>query len=265
MAFFGHPGLSQIYFYWSVVPILAILGTWAIVLLFKVFGWIVLIPLISTWLIAQILDMQIAYFFDPTDYAKIKWPLIWLIGIIIFGLAIFVSKSQTKITRHFAALTLAGAAVCSMAAQPFGTYRQVYSGPQAIDGVEITADQLQAFSYIRDDTTPDVILASNRHCLSPTSDLPGCDSRYVSLSAFSERRVLIEGHFKETEPEHAQTLALNEAFIYTPDAELFQQIWDRGVRYIYIDKTVGMPGDLTQFGEKVYDSPNAQVWKLDSP
>lgn len=265
MALFGHPGLSQIYFYWTVVPVIAAFGIWAIALLVKAFGPRITIPLFISWGTAQLLDSQVSYFFDPSDFAKIKWPMIWLVAAVAFALSVSRATSRTNNRKRYFALILAAAAVCSIAAQPFSAFRQVYSGPQAIDGVEISSDQYSAFEYLKNNSSPETIVMTNRHCLSPTSEVLGCDSRYVSLSAFSERRVLIEGHYKESEADQAATLALNERFINSPNYELYMQLWNLGVRFIYIDKTVGITGDYSPYATQVWDSEHAQVWKLNQP
>lgn len=264
MATFGHPGLSQMYFYWSIVPVLVLFGLWAIVLLFVEFGAMMLIPLISAWIFAQLLDAHVSYFFDPTDYAKIKWPVIWVLNSIVFVLVLSLSQKLPGY-KKVAVLTISAACVFSLAAQPFGSVRQVHSGPRAQAGVEIFADQFETFDYVRDTTSPDVVIATNRHCLAPTAEVAGCDNRYVALSAFSERRAFIEGHYKTSDQSLMNRLSLNDTFIYNPDASIQKQLWEQGVRYIYIDKTVAPAGDLQPYAVLIRDTEHSQLWELNQP
>lgn len=162
-------------------------------------------------------------------------------------------------------MAIASSAVLSIAAQPFTSFAQVYSGPKAIAGVEIFSDQFETFTYIRTNTTPETIVATNRHCLAPTAEVNGCDSRYVSLSAFSERRAFIEGHYDLDNQLLRDRLSLNEAFIYSPNPSLLKAMWAEGVRYVYIDKTVARAGDLNSVAKQILDTEHSQLWMLNNP
>lgn len=266
LALFGHPGQSQIYFYWSIVPIIIVLSIWAMQLLFVEFGAIVMVPLLFSWGLGQVLDAQISYFFIPDVYAKFKWFVIW--GLILIGIStwFFSQKPRPSISRKTISLLLASTAVISIAAQPFGDFQKVFSGPAATNAfVSITADQIEAFSKIKTATVPNELIATNHHCLTAVPVGEDCDGRSTALAAFSERRVLIEGHYNLSNPEAMALLALNDEFIYSPTPQNYKAMWDLGVRYVYVDKQIGIPVDLSEFATVIVDSENAQVWKLNAP
>lgn len=266
LGIFGHPGQSQIYFYWSIVPILVVLGLWALQLLFVRFGAIITVPLIFAWAIGQVLDAQVSYFFIPDVYAKFKWFVIW--GMILAGISIwfFSQKNRPKISRTNISLLLACTAVFSLATQPFNDFQKVFSGPAASSAfVTITSDQLEAFTAIKNVTSVSEVLATNHHCLTAVPVGEECDGRSTALSAFSERRVLIEGHYNLSKPEDKARLELNDEFIYSPNEQNYKEIWNLGVRYVYVDRQIGIPVDLTNYGSLEFDSENAQVWKLNAP
>lgn len=266
LALFGHPGQSQMYFFWSVVPILIVLGIWALQLLFVEFGAIITAPLLLAWAAGQILDAQVSYFFIPDVYAKFKWFALW--GIILVGLSVmyFSQKPRPSLSKGSVSLLLAGTAVFSIAAQPFSDFQKVYSGPATSSGiVTISSDQLEAFRLIKDSSSEFDVIATNHHCLTSVPAGEECDGRSTALSAFSERRVLVEGHYNLANPEEKARLKLNDEFIYSPSPQNFTAVWDLGVRYVYVDKQIGIPVNLADFGTLVLETKNAQVWKLTAP
>lgn len=266
LGLFGHPGQSQIYFFWSVVPILVVLGLWAIQLLFAHFGPIVVIPLILAWGAGQVLDEQVSYFFIHDVYAKFKWFLLW--GILLCSLLVIYSlrKPRQRITKQMALLLMASTAVVSMAAQPFSDVQKVFSGPASTTAiVTLTNDQMVGFNQVKLITVIDEVIATNHHCLTSVVIGDECDGRSTALSAFSERRVLVEGHYNVNSPEEMSRLKLNDEFIYSPTPENQQKMWDLGVRYVFVDKLIGIPVDLSNYGVLEFDSKDVQIWKLNPP
>lgn len=266
LGIFGHPGQSQIYFYWSVIPILIVLAIWAIQCMFVRYGGIILVPLFLSWGIGQLLDTQVSYFFIPDVYAKFKWFVLWGILLITIMAMYLSQKPRPKISTSTISLCLAGTAVFSIAAQPFSDFQKVYSGPAATSGiVEVSPDQLAAFRTINVESSSEDLVATNHHCLTAVPVGEECDGRSTVLAAFSERRVLIEGHYNLADPEDKSRLQLNDEFIYSPNPQNYKAMWDLGVRFVYVDKQIGIPVDLSEFATVIADSENAQVWKLNAP
>jgi hypothetical protein len=57
----------------------------------------------------------------------------------------------------------------------------------------ISSDGIAAARWLRDHSRPDDLVATNLHCLPTTSTTELCDARHFWVSAYSERRVLVEG------------------------------------------------------------------------
>lgn len=64
-------------------------------------------------------------------------------------------------------------------------------GPPGEFAPTLPAGGMEAARWLRDHSTPDDVVATNRHCRPLPA--PYCDSRHYWVSAYSERRVLVEG------------------------------------------------------------------------
>ena len=64
-----------------------------------------------------------------------------------------------------------------------------------LEATAVTAlprSRVEAARWVRDNSSPDQVLATNAHCRAVGGD-GVCDARSFWLSAYSERRVLVEG------------------------------------------------------------------------
>jgi hypothetical protein len=59
-------------------------------------------------------------------------------------------------------------------------------------GAPLPPDGAEAARWLRDNSAPDDLVATNLHCL-PDDDPDRCDARHFWVSAYAERRVLVEG------------------------------------------------------------------------
>jgi hypothetical protein len=76
---------------------------------------------------------------------------------------------------------------------------------------------VEAAQYIRDHSSPDEVVATNAHCLSPTDER--CDNRNFWVSAYTERRIVIEGWGYNSLTASFANPAYNNAYIPTPYPE----------------------------------------------
>jgi hypothetical protein len=138
--------------------------------------------------------------------------------------------------------------------------------------------KVDAARYVRDHSSPDDVVATNAHCLSGTVDTR-CDSRLFWLSAYSERRVLVEGWLFAP---RATTMAafgagvyqtfwdpallrLNDSAIAAPTAEKLAELRDvHHVRWVVVDRDVSQEGKaLATLATKVFDDLRVAVYRLD--
>jgi hypothetical protein len=143
------------------------------------------------------------------------------------------------------------------------------------------AGGVDAAAYIKDHSTPDEIVATNVHCVSPT--LPVCDNRNFWVSAYTERRILIEGWGYTPEsnaavvgsgsgvrsalPPDPERLAINDAAFQHPSAETVGLLVDTyGVDWMFVSKEypadVAGLSSLTTILDKRFENTNYAVFKV---
>lgn len=175
------------------------------------------------------------------------WPaLAWLLvvwavlaaGLVAPGAAV---ASRVGAARSAIAATLHGAAP--------GT-----GAPAGSDPGVVTVDETAAARWLREHAGRDDIVATNVHCLG-TRTTPHCDARAFWVSGLTERRVLVGGWGYTDEAQAAngvggrrypnqpfddpELFALNEAAFTAPSAAGLRRLSERGVRWLYADRTAG--------------------------
>lgn len=143
-----------------------------------------------------------------------------------------------------------------------------------------SADQIDAARWLRDHSDVDDVVMTNRHCASPT--WVNCDSRRFPITAFTERRVLLEGWAYTRSwvlspdplgkgdvyrPFWDQAMqSRNDTFLDDPSRRLGEVLYERDdVRWIFIDKTVEWSKDLSDFATPAYETDWALVLELVPP
>lgn len=144
----------------------------------------------------------------------------------------------------------------------------------------VTQGQVDAARYIGDHSAIDDIVMTNRHCATPVTPDQPCDSRRWVVSAFSGRQALIEAW--GTTPTSAklrprgrelitlpywnpELLRLSDGFVAQPSEASRRQLWERGVRWVYVDRLLPHASDLAPFARLRYDNDDASAWQLLRP
>ena len=146
--------------------------------------------------------------------------------------------------------------------------------------VLFAAGGVDAAEYVEARSDPDDIMATNMHCKSPTARK--CDNRHFWLSAYSERRVVIEG-WGYTAPTTANFLAdrrnstipnpyprrltVNDAAFTEPSARTVSALVDAyGVDWLFVakkyDADVRALSALTGSVEQVFDNSHYAVFRV---
>ena len=113
-----------------------------------------------------------------------------------------------------------------------------------------TPGGVDAATYIKDHSSPDDIVATNVHCAKPNA--PRCDNRNFWVSAYTERRIVIEGWGytaitnADSEPgianariptPYPERLAINDAAFQDPTPETVGRLVDTyGVKWLFVSK-----------------------------
>ena len=153
------------------------------------------------------------------------------------------------------------------------------SGDAGVTGKDVTAAR-----WIRDHTDVDTIVTTNRHCLTGhvfpgIGEEPACGPFSFWVSAWTERRVLVEGwgfgsptlaaQLKNGRPLGSQPfwdkplLAANDGFFENPSAEGAAILCKRGATYALLDRRYqpNLPS-LEPVAQQVFANSDAEVYRL---
>ncbi|GIH10488.1 hypothetical protein Rhe02_85550 [Rhizocola hellebori] len=139
----------------------------------------------------------------------------------------------------------------------------------------VTPESAQGARWLRAASGSDDVIATNVHCSQP----PPADCLPLSfwLSAFTERRMLVEGWGYTTKAnaiaaEHhiyggvnfaVDLLARNDAAIYTPTSENVAWLRAKGVRWIVVDHRFGQESaDLGTFADLRWNKGDLRIYEL---
>ena len=264
VAILGHPGMSQLYFWQAAQPAFSILVSWAGLAVVKVHAWRGVVALTWMFFIGHVLS----------TISKKPWLLFWAMFLCSTAVAVVIFRDKLRGNRGqrtgLAAVVSLAATIAFLpqAAQiirvPTGF---VGSGPaSALDQAAVHSSQLAAFGYLRNETEPEARIISNVHCRQGDVATGSCDSRWFSVSGFSERRVWVEGWAYTPRGFEvdwiADRLQRNDDFIATPSRSEAQALRDIGISYVYIDKRGSYSADLDGVASLVYDGEWASVYEL---
>ena len=96
-------------------------------------------------------------------------------------------------------------------------------------------NQRDAMNWIRDNTDPDDLIATNRRCLQ--NDFCGFPKWYL-VSALAHRQILLESNstgLSDENPLVDERRALSENFASHPTAEMAKRLYELGVRWHYVE------------------------------
>ncbi|WP_145790682.1 hypothetical protein [Kitasatospora atroaurantiaca] len=149
-------------------------------------------------------------------------------------------------------------------------------GPEVWGAFSLPATKVEAARWIRAHSKPSDVLLTNEHCWYPND--PGAageacgNNQAFTLSAFSERSVLIEGWGFAPRAMAAGTgefwdqdlLKANDDAVYHPTAELLGRLRSgHRVRYLVVNRSVGAESpQLKTLAAPVYDNGRIGVYEL---
>ncbi|TWE07281.1 hypothetical protein [Rudaeicoccus suwonensis] len=285
-ALFVQPGVSQNYFRIQAIPLAAVLSGAGAFIWLRERRW----PQTGTALlvvaIASVLAYAVPVRLIAIQHGHSAGPyLVLLIGALICltgGVAVALS-SPTRRRQLVAFGTMAVLLGTGVPSTVVGLWQSGVAkfGPVSptSEGA-VTQGQLDAAMYIGAHSAPDAVVMTNRHCTTPRPVHGMCDSRWFLVSAYSGRQVLVEGwgysptitaryvrgSTSLTAPFFDQPLLrLNDGFYTSPTEAAARELWQRGVRWIYVDALTTPGVDLRGYAVLEYDNPAASVWRLNRP
>jgi hypothetical protein len=146
-----------------------------------------------------------------------------------------------------------------------------FSNGGAYATISLPKSRVDAARWLRDHSAPTDVVATNAHCINAPTD-GYCDPRSFWLSAYAERRVLVEGW--AFAPRVSQSgswafwdpdlLARNDALFTAPTPAALAAIRaDDGVRWLVADRQVAAESpDLATLADLRYSNDRMAVYEL---
>ena len=139
-----------------------------------------------------------------------------------------------------------------------------------ISGVAVPGDGIDVAYWLRDHSDANALVATNLHCTMYSPQINWCDPRSFWVSAYSERRVLVEGwaYTQKTkttaDPFWDPTLlAANDAAFTDPSPAVITRLRDvYGVRWLYADLTRANSDAIGQYADLRFREGDYAVFEL---
>lgn len=257
---FWHEGHSQVYFYLLCYPLFVFIYFWAVILESKRQRSVFTLPLVSG--LITFWFIQLIMYKNQQVFQNIIWAIV--IGSFVSTIVYIFLRKGKKIEW----VTL----ICIYCLLPFSTWipkfdQSVWSYES--DNISIgtvTPGQIEILTKLRSTSSPQDVVATNRHCLELNSVPPECDTRYFVVSAYSERQVFIEGWGYEGKGTGVtpKNLQMNDEFFSNPSDGTADFLRSNNVKYLYVDKTLRHSSDaeMEVYADLLFENQYSQVWKF---
>ncbi len=301
-------GNSQLYFHRTAVPVIGVLTAYGIWLAVskaraRVPGVFVLLAMAAgvgaSAMARQIVRVTPPFRTPDGRLTGLTGPWLWNAGLVL-GAAILLAVLWKLVRRRARiALLLCAAMLASLTGAglllPLWNLRHTeaiaVSPPGHTRPVGPSATQAEAARWLRDNSDPHDLVATNAHCVIHYGTV--CDARHFWVAALTERHVLVEGwaYTNRANAEVAtngvnpfklpfwdeQLLADNDAAFTSPELRedllrkppyelraALKKLHDHyHVRWLYADVIYSrIPPELAQFADLRYDGLDAQIYEL---
>jgi hypothetical protein len=283
----GHPGSSNQYFVRAGFAFGVILSAWGYAELLARVPWsrraTALLATGAAGFAAVATGIQLRHPVLP-DAAAPRYeavlPLLRWAGVLLVVAAV-VGLLWPAFTGRWPGLAGRGGAVLLTAALVAGAPGLVldaaaarrYPNGGAYAVVPMPQSRVEAARWVREQSEPDDVLATNAHCREVVNGW--CDARSFWLSGYAERAVLIEGWAFAPRMVglpggayapfwDAERLALNDAAFRTPTAEGLRRLrTGYGVRWLVADRQVAPEApELATLADLRFDNGRLAVYRL---
>ena len=141
------------------------------------------------------------------------------------------------------------------------------TGPSSQNSAAVHSDQLQALTWLRENTSPDEFFITNKHCIAGSISNNDCYGRWFMASAISERRTPIEGFsytWRNADGPYwnSDLLTVLDGFISSPSQQVHSDLVNAKINCVYIDTSEPYSDEIKDFGSIVFDSEFAKVYSL---
>lgn len=262
--FMEHPGGSEVYFYLSSLPLFIIVSTIALIEIASSIGLIIIFPFVLNNLLWQVTQLYPQSQIFPLTFF---YPLFFgFIGTI----SIFQWTKIPDSGKAFRVLLIISLSIMStIGFQTIAVKAPVFSGQNHVDAVPFTKAQMDLLLELKLKSEKNDIVATNIHCISAEKELEetseNCDARSFAVSAFAERRTLIEGWaYTPNGPTYWDPAMLksNDAFFNNPTKEGAMKLADNGVSWLFVDEQLLGAKDFSAFADLINRNEFGSIWRL---
>jgi hypothetical protein len=207
---------------------------------------------------------------SQVQFLRTAFPVIAALACAGLANLVRLLLDRRVLVRAASAVVGTGVAVAMLGATVF----PVFAKPQRGGPTEAEA---AAARFLRDNSRPGELIATNAHCLAQTE--AGCDSRHYWLAALSERPVLLEGWSgsnRATKTAMAagtaplevpfwnrDLLAINDAVFVSPSAPAVERLRRAGVKWLYADRRAGeVSPQLKEFVRIRHATLDATIYEI---
>ena len=270
LGLFGHPASSQLYFFHAAWPTIVVGLAVALALAVRLAG-----P--AVWLVAVVAVVAAQLALEPPAFLP---PLSWAVrGAAAAGglLVVCGGVIAVLVRRHGPRSTaLVSVAAVLVALQPWSLPEVRYPAaspvPRQTEG-SVSTTQLRLLDLLRERSGPDDLVATNKHCRRGSYADGSCDARWWTVSAFAERRVLVEGWSYDYTWTSSGTdnfepywdpalLRANDGLFAEPDAATCRVLVAEGVDWLYADKRGSWDPRIAGFADLVGEVEDAALYRL---
>jgi hypothetical protein len=203
--------------------------------------------------------------------------------IIIFYLIVLYRRNKNKIVLALFSLSIF-IGICfqlNLNLLPYNIYRELFIQESSSNNIDyydtsngVSKDHILAFDWIQKNTSTSSIFITNRFCVRrvspPSSRPPFCQGDTFVLSAYSKRKVYIEGYRAESNTlEQIRPLVLQRVnqslnFIENPNQNLLNELQLSGVNWVFVDKNFPYNLSLLLFGSPAFENDKVLIINIKS-
>lgn len=185
---------------------------------------------------------------------------------LVFGAA------AAAVTRSSRRATAAGLAVALVASAGWIAWVPRYSALHLREGARIDDSDVlagrkeyrDALEWLRANSGPDDLVATNRQCADHEARFPDCAATWSLVAAVTGRRVYAEipEFTRSVWPEIDQRAVVTIAFVDAPSSETAMKLSTASVSWVYVDKAVTVVRSWEPWARIEYENDLAAVLRL---
>ncbi|MEP7332753.1 MAG: hypothetical protein ABI692_11745 [Terracoccus sp.] len=204
--------------------------------------------------------------------------LLVAVGAVVLGLRPRWGRGIPLQVLGMAMAVVLGFATIALVAHQSTLLEARVLAPPSQTAALVSAGELSAARWLERNSQPDDVVATNVHCRQKKT-VPFCDARAFWVTAFTQRRALLESWAYTTAAhekhgvggrpysrqlfEDPTLFALNEAAFSAPTQAILTSLQAKGVRWLFADTAAGpVSSQLEDLADLVHQSETVKVFRL---